>query len=89
MREAVLIVVIAGLSPGLRWEIEAIARAGHQSKLLVLMPEPQRRRRWNVVTEQLGDLPGFDGLPPEVPKGLLCIHAEPGAGCALLSALRS
>jgi hypothetical protein len=44
MREAVLIVVIAGLSPGLRWELEALAHAGHQSKLLVLMPEPTLRR---------------------------------------------
>jgi hypothetical protein len=89
MREALLIVVIAGVSPGLRWELEAIARAGHQSKLLVLMPEPHRRRRWNVITQELRDVVGFDGLPREVPRGLLCIHAGPGTGCTLLSALRS
>jgi hypothetical protein len=89
MRDSLLIVVIAGVSPGLRWELEAIARAGHQSKLLVLMPEPHRRRRWEVITEELRDVPGFDGLPREVPKGLLCIHAGPGVGCTLLSALRS
>jgi hypothetical protein len=89
MREALLIVVIAGVSPGLRWELEAIARAGHQSKLLVLMPEPQRRRRWDVITQELRDVLGFDGLPREVPRGLLCIHAGPGTGCTLLSALRS
>jgi hypothetical protein len=89
MREALLIVVIAGVSPGLRWELEAIARAGHQSKLLVLMPEPHRRRRWDVIAEELRDVPGFDGLPREVPKGLLCMHAGPGAGSTLLSALRS
>jgi hypothetical protein len=89
MREAVLIVVIAGLSPGLRWELEALAHAGHQSKLLVLMPEPHRRRRWDVLMQELRDVPGFDGLPREVPKGLLCMHAGPGVGCTLLSALRS
>jgi hypothetical protein len=89
MREAVLIVVIAGVSAGLRWELEAIARAGHQSKLLVLMPEPHRQRRWDVLTQELRDVPGFDGLPREVPKGLLCMHASPGAGCTLLSAQRS
>jgi hypothetical protein len=89
MREALLIVVIAGVSPGLRWELEAIARAGHQSKLLVVMPEPHRRRRWDVIAEELRDVPGFDGLPREVPKGLLCMHAGPGAGSTLLSALRS
>jgi len=89
MRDALLIVVIAGVSPGLRWELEAIARAGHQSKLLVLMPEPHRRRRWQVITDELRDVPGFDGLPHEVPKGLLCVHASPGVGCTLLSALRS
>ena len=51
MRDAVVIVVIAGVSPGLRWELEAIAQAGHQSKLLVLMPEPHRRRvrTWQLV----------------------------------------
>jgi hypothetical protein len=89
MRDSLLIVVIAGVSPGLRWELEAIAGAGHQSKLLVLMPEPHRRRRWEVITQELRDVPGFDGLPREVPKGLLCIHAGPGVGCTLLSALRS
>jgi hypothetical protein len=89
MREAVVIVVIAGVSPGLRWELEAIARAGQQSKLLMLMPEPHRRRRWEVITQELGDVPGFDGLPREVPRGLLCMHAGPCAGCTLLSALRS
>jgi hypothetical protein len=89
MREALLIVVIAGVSPGLRWELEAIARAGHQSKLLVLMPEPHRRRRWDVITQELRDVPGFDGLPREVPRGLLCIHASPGVSCTLLSAPRS
>jgi hypothetical protein len=89
MREALLIVVIAGVSPGLRWELEAIARAGHQSKLLVLMPEPHRRRRWQVIADELRDVPGFDALPREVPKGLLCLHAGPSVGSTLLSALRS
>jgi hypothetical protein len=89
MRDALLIVVIAGVSRGLRWELEAIARSGHQSKLLVVMPEPHRRRRWDVITQELRDVPGFDGLPREVPKGLLCVHAGPGVGCTLLSALRS
>src|SRR5262249_44977931 len=89
MREALLIVVIAGVSPGLRWELEAIGRAGHQSKLLVLMPEPHRRRRWDIITQGLRDVVGFDGLPHEGPRGLLCIHAGPGPGCTLLSALRS
>jgi hypothetical protein len=89
MREALLIVVIAGVSPGLRWELEAIARAGHQSKLLVLIPEPHRRRRWDIITQELRGVSGFDGLPREVPNGLLCIHAGPGIGCTLLSALRS
>jgi hypothetical protein len=89
MWDAVLIVVIAGVSPGLRWELEAVARVGHQSKLLVLMPEPDRRRRWDVITEELRGIPGFDGLPREVPKGLLCIHAGPGVGCTLLSARQS
>jgi hypothetical protein len=89
MRDALLIVVIAGVSPGLRWELEAIARAGHQSKLLVLMPEPHRRRRWDVITGELRDVAGFDGLPRDVPKGLLCIHASPGVSSTLLSAPQS
>jgi hypothetical protein len=81
--------VIAGVSPGLRWELEAIARAGHQSKLIVLMPEPHRQRRWEIITEELKDVPGFDGLPREVPRRLLCMHAASGAGCTLLSARQS
>jgi hypothetical protein len=89
MEQALLIVVIAGVSPGLRWELEAIARAGHQSKLIVLMPEPHRQRRWGIITEELRSVPGFDGLPHEVPRGLLCMHAASGAGCTLLSARQS
>src|SRR5262249_3753854 len=89
MREALLIVVIAGVTPGLRWELEAIAGAGHQSKLIVVMPEPHRQRRWEVITEELHSVPGFDGLPREVPHGLLCMHAASGGPCTLLSAQQS
>jgi hypothetical protein len=89
MQKARLIVVIAGVSPGLRWELEAIARTGHQSKLIVLMPEPHRQRRWAIITEELRNVPGFDGLPGDVPRGLLCMHAASGAGCTLLSARQS
>jgi hypothetical protein len=89
MRDALLIVIVAGVTPGLRWELEAIARAGHQSKLIVLMPEPGRQRRWDIIAEGLRDVPGFDELPREVPPGLLCMHAAPGLGCTLLSARQS
>jgi hypothetical protein len=89
MQEALLIVVIAGVTPGLRWELEAIAHAGHQSKLIVLMPEPHRQRRWQTITEELQNVPGFDGLPHDVPRGLLCMHASTDAGCTLLSARQS
>jgi hypothetical protein len=89
MQQALVIVVIAGVSPGLRWELEAIAHAGHHAKLIVLMPEPHRQRRWDILTEELRNVPGFDGLPREVPRGLLCMHAASGAGCTLLSARQS
>jgi hypothetical protein len=93
MRDARLIVVIAGVTPGLRWELDAIARGRHQGKLIVLMPEPQRGRRWETIAEELADVPGFDGLPRELPPGLLCMHASPhasaGLGCTLLSARQS
>jgi hypothetical protein len=89
MQDALLIVVIAGITAGLRWELEAIARIGHQAKLLILMPQPQRRRRWETLIEEMRGVPGFDALPPDVPDGLLSVHAGPGVGCTLLSARQS
>jgi hypothetical protein len=38
MDEALIIVVIAGITAGLRWELETIRSSGHLDKLLVLMP---------------------------------------------------
>jgi hypothetical protein len=78
MREALLIVMVAGLTAGLRWEIEAIVGDGHLSKLLILMPPSDRQRRWEVVLEELQDVAALGQLPRAVPDGLLCLHAAGG-----------
>jgi hypothetical protein len=85
MREALLIVMVAGLTAGLRWEIEAIVREEHLPKLLILMPAFDRQRRWDVVLEELQDLPALAGLPRVVPDGLLCLHAGGGEWSMLTS----
>ena len=38
MDEALIIVVVAGVTAGLRWELDTIRNSGHLDKLLVLMP---------------------------------------------------
>ncbi len=81
MRDALLLVMVAGLTAGLRWEIEAIVREGYLPKLLILMPSSDRQRRWDVVLEELQDLqdlPTHGELPRDVPDGLLCLYVAGG-----------
>jgi hypothetical protein len=87
MREALLIVVIAGLTAGLRWELEAIARDGHLWKLLILMPQSDQERRWQVIRQELQGL-SVPGMPRLVPHGLLCLHATRDGDWAMLTAAR-
>ena len=89
MQDALLIVVIAGTTSGLRWEIETISRAGLQSKLLILIPEPQRQCRWDVLIDELRDVDGLGGLPPTAPDGVTCIHPGPDGRATLLVAAQS
>lgn len=46
MDEAVLLLVIPGLTKGLGWELERIAGRGHGRKVLVLMPPPSGFLPW-------------------------------------------
>ena len=89
MDDALLIVVIAGTSAGLRWELETIARAGHQAKLLILMPEPERAARWECLVAELRDVPGFGAMPGEMPPGVLCLYAGAGRSATILTSRQS
>jgi hypothetical protein len=46
MDEAVLLLVIPGLTKGLGWELERIAARGHGRKMLVVMPPPSGFLPW-------------------------------------------
>lgn len=88
MREALLIVAVAGSTAGLRWELEAIARDGHLWKLLILMPPSDPELRWEVIREELQGLPVSGDLPQVVPEGLLCLYATREGDWAMLTAAR-
>lgn len=85
MGDALMVVVIAGTSRGLGWELDALARGGHLHKLLVLMPGSERQQRWAATREALVRAPGFAGLPEVVPPGLLALHATDQGGGTLLT----
>ena len=74
LEQARLIVVFAGLSKGLEWEIESISQRGYLSKLLVLMPQSNQPRRWAHLRQAMAQLPQFANLPDKMPKGVLCVH---------------
>jgi hypothetical protein len=88
MREALLVVAVAGLTAGLRWELEAIARDGHLSKLLILMPQSDREQRWAVIRQELQGLSGLGDMPRVAPNGLLCLYATREGDWAMLTARR-
>ena len=86
MQEALLVVVVAGLTGGLRWELEAIARDGHLCKMLILMPQSDQQQRWEIIREELQGLRLYGDMPRTVPGGLLCLHATRGGDWAMLTA---
>jgi hypothetical protein len=85
MKEALLIVVIAGNSSGLQWEIETIAGQSQLPKLLVFMPPVEQKQRWNNLKIALGRLLDGNGSASEMPRGLLCLHGTPDGNLAMVA----
>ena len=77
-----LIVVIAGTTPWVQWELREIARAGQVGRLLVLVPPgapADRRQRVEYVADALGDSgPGAQGVDSSRIVALR-FHDGPGA----------
>jgi hypothetical protein len=88
MREALLIVAVAGLTAGLRWELQAMARDGHLWKLLILMPPSDQEQRWQVIRQELQGLPVLGDMPRVAPEGLLCLHATRDGDWVMLTSAR-
>jgi hypothetical protein len=77
-----LIVVIAGTTPWVRWELGEIARAGQVGRLLVLLPPgdaDDRRRRLEFVAEALGDTTLLGQAPESSRIVALRFHRGSGA----------
>jgi hypothetical protein len=86
LEQALLIVLFAGVTTGLRWELEAISRAGCGHKLLILMPPTEQDRRWKIVRQALESTPAFGQLPASMPKGALALHSVPGGEPVVITA---
>ncbi len=72
--QARLVVLVAGLTGGLRWELEAIRRSNQISKLLILMPPDSPTDRWRVLADELATYAGVFRVESTPPAGLSCIH---------------
>ncbi len=77
MQDATMIVVVAGATPGLAWEIETIVSLGAIRKLVIVLPpvsEEELQTRWKVVAGQ------FEGslLPVRIdlPSGRAVVFPE-------------
>lgn len=92
MDQARLIVLMAGATPGLRWELKEIIKAGHASKLVVLFPPhvrviherdvELRKEVWNEVcgglTDSLGPVPSVNL------KYAIAMHVRPDGGLVVM-----
>ena len=96
MDEALALIVIAGLTDGLGWELECIRERGYLGKLIVLMPPrvtKERRgsraqvrlKRWDTLRAAFADIQAFRDLPEDEPAGLLALHFNADGGLVLLT----
>ncbi|HEY1245797.1 MAG TPA: hypothetical protein VGF29_13310, partial [Hyphomicrobiaceae bacterium] len=53
LEQARMIVVIAGYTDGIQWELQQIARKGYTRKVLVLLPPSRRRLPWRKIAVSL------------------------------------
>lgn len=74
MKEARLIIVVAGLGEGLGWELETIANSGYLSKLLVLIPPGEVEQRWQFLRGVFASTHGLARLPKKIPKNVRVLH---------------
>jgi hypothetical protein len=81
MGEAALIVILAGHTDGLKWELSEVIRSGHLNKLLIVMPptvntqeEDDEQARWSAVSLCLEPV----GWPKAVEhfgkQGIIALH---------------
>jgi hypothetical protein len=76
MSNARIIVVVAGLSGGLRWELDEIARLGYFRKLMVIIPRSQAELRWQVLRKELRSVIRADAIPTELPGNVRIVHID-------------
>jgi hypothetical protein len=84
LTDAVLIVVVAGLTKGLEWEIRSIASGGQLAKLIVLFPPSRRDERWRMIKDDLGPVVQGLGGATTAPEGLLAICFPDGRSATII-----
>jgi hypothetical protein len=86
MERARLIIVLAGSTPGLQWELKTLVARGHVGKLILLFPpdkaQATRRLQW-VRIAFLGH-PGFMQLGRVAADNVLAVHFRPDGRIAVV-----
>jgi hypothetical protein len=75
MDDALLIVTLAGSTPGLRWELSTVLERGHASKLLILFPpDALRVTRWTNISACFAGSAWHAGILSVDPRWALAVH---------------
>jgi len=85
---ASMVVMVAGLTPSVRWELQTAARRGVLDKVLLLLPPNGVAQRWLVVTECLADTPWSHQLQATDPSRLLAVRFAPGGRVIAITSAR-
>jgi len=76
LAESKLVVVIAGLTGGLRWELDHIVREQLLSKLIVVVPPSKAQQRWRTLREALSSALPPEALPARLPMFTRALHLD-------------
>lgn len=92
MRAARIVVMVAGRTPSVQWELRTAADLGVLGKVILLMPPGSAEdtaERWRLVVGCLADTPWHYGLVRTDPKRLVAVRfAEAGRVATMRSAGR-
>lgn len=78
MDQALIVVMIAGYTPGLTWEMDTLIKRGHTKKLVLIIPPRARRveERWARIRERFAYQPLGEQLAGADTTDVIALHAD-------------
>lgn len=77
MDDALFIIMMAGATPWITWELHRIVERGHAHQLFIVVPPRDKGQRWPHVVESMRSTPWFPALDHLDPTGLLVVRLLP------------